>query len=147
MYHYLHRLWYTKQNLLPHLAKTLRCAINFIWNLSAFICLSKCQCLFILLHIELRWYTFNQKCNILTLCLQPLHMKCKVCLTIWWICLLSHYYGILFQFHLLILNSFEFHHLSFRFRLLLSYWLQCSRTISISLYSSQTQSLPKETMC
>lgn len=41
MYHYLHRLWYMKQNLLPHLAKTLRCAINFIWNLSAFICLSK----------------------------------------------------------------------------------------------------------
>nr|DAE29305.1 MAG TPA: hypothetical protein [virus sp. ctx9V1] len=24
MYHYLHRPWYTKQNLLPHLAKTLR---------------------------------------------------------------------------------------------------------------------------
>lgn len=47
MYHYLHRLWYTKQNLLPHLAKTLRCAINFIWNLSAFICLSNCEYLLI----------------------------------------------------------------------------------------------------
>ena len=28
MYHYLHRPWYMKQNLLPHLARTLRCAIN-----------------------------------------------------------------------------------------------------------------------
>lgn len=51
MYHYLHRPWYMKQNLLPHLARTLRCVINVYGILALLfvfpILLSYCEYLLI----------------------------------------------------------------------------------------------------
>lgn len=46
MYHYLHRPWYMKQNLLPHLARTLRCAIKCLPFRSRLL-LSYCEYLLI----------------------------------------------------------------------------------------------------
>ena len=63
---------------------------SFVITIYVFICLSKCQCLFILLHIELYYYTFNQ-CKILTLCSHSFYMRHQLSLMIQQIYLLSHH--------------------------------------------------------
>ena len=79
--------------------------INYIWNLCVFICLSKCQCLFILLHIELYYYTFNQ-CRVLLLYSHSLYMRHQLSLMIQQIYLLNHHYQTSYHTKLSILFSY-----------------------------------------